>query len=198
MYQWNGFKEKMDHELDRKPNSTVHLSLLREGYKLDGNGIKKQLGFNSLKSVDYIAENNALALVEFSDLYSQQNVLLSLSKTLYKSQAISNKDTKQINKKLWQTIQKELTDKYKDTLLIIEQMQKNNFCSKLEEHYKNDETVKKYWIIVSPFHPDIKEENKPELARFLDNLKDNIATSLPNKWNIKVQIIFIENFSKPK
>ena len=158
----------MDHELSRKP-----------------------------KSIDYIASNESLALVEFTDLYSQQNDIIKQTGELYESN-FSNRQTRKINKKNWGTIQKELTDKYKDTCLIIEEMQKTALCVDLKAQYQDNLAPRKYWVIVAPFHPDIEEGNKEDLMRFLEKLKDNITTSLPKAWNVRVKIISINNFAMPK
>ena len=198
MQQWNDFKEKMEHEFDRKTSPYIHISLLKEGYKLDGQkGIKTNIGFNQYKSVDYIADTSLLALVEFSDLLSQQNSIMNQIQRL-KDSDFSNKDSREVSKSLRTKIQKELVDKYKDSLLIIEQMQKSSYCSQLAEQYQKNETLKEYWVVIAPFHPSIEKENRVELAKFLDQLKNNITTALPKVLNITVRIVFVHDFANPK
>jgi|GEM_PF-6138266 len=193
MEQWNEFKEKMDHEM-----SNVPISLLKEGYNLDDDkkGIKISIGFNALKAVDYIANNGSLAFVEFSDLYSQQNEIKKQIQTLKRSE-LEKSDKRKFIKKLGRTIQKELTDKYKDTHFIVSQMQKQKFCLKLDGQYRENETLKKYWIIVAPFHDSIADENKVEIARFIDSLESTVSRCLPPIWNVRVSIISINNFAMP-
>ncbi len=192
MEAWNAYREKMNHELDDTP---VRISLLVKGYKLDGeNGIKKAIGVDKLRSVDYIAENDSLTLVEFTDLYRQQDEILDLIRDLRNTHDLSKKNTRKVNKILRQSVLKELREKYLQTLLIIDEMQKIHFCNQLAERSNNQ----KYWIIVSPFHPAIAQENKSEMARFLDMLQNTLTTAFPKKWNIKVQIIVIEKFAIPR
>ncbi|NOQ63639.1 MAG: hypothetical protein GQ582_03925 [Methyloprofundus sp.] len=159
---------------------------------MDGEkGLKNDIKFDALKSVDYIELSKLserLILVEFSDLYSQTNEI-NKQITALKQCKLENSQKKAFLTKLGSTIQKELTDKYKDTRLIIEQMQHEKFYSELNLH----KTV--FYVVIAPFHKSIAKADKVEIARRLDDLESNIDRCLPGAWDVKVKLVSITQFS---
>ena len=83
MYCISTFLEPMNHEFDEHPQIIVP----RDGYKVDGEGIKKQCKLNTLKSVDYyeVHEKRGFLYVEFSDLIKQNAQINEKAKRISES-----------------------------------------------------------------------------------------------------------------
>lgn len=186
MQKWGSFKELMDHEI-----RWLNLQLTTQGYKLDGNnGIKIAIQFNNQKSVDYIADNPQLKLIEFSDLFRQQNEIPKKITAIHNSDSLDKKTKIELIKHENQKIKKELVDKYKDTINIIHEMLRQHPCLDLEAIYgtNHDMTTKYYHIIIAPFHENIEAQKQDELNRFINNLADQVTQCLPKQWNVRVHI----------
>ena len=187
MKSLNDFLELMDHEFGE-----IGIELGVYGLKVDGdnNGLKQHCNLNKLKSVDYIyKENNKFPLIEFSDIYRQQNAILAEIDQL-KSCDLSRSLRTDLVKERHKKILSELVQKFKDTLTIISKL--HNHISDIPENLQNQS--QEYRIVYAPFHPEIAEDKKQDLVRFLDRLKDNITTAIPNEMCERVRVIHIANF----
>lgn len=189
MQQWNSYKETMNHEM---VNVTTVLS--SAGYKIDEGkrGIKFNIGFDAFKAVDYIANNKTLDLIEFTDIYLQKQAIQNEFNAIKKLHAISSQTKRQLGAK----IQKELIDKYKDSISIITEMQNQNFCQKLHDQYGDQSICTNFIIVIAPFHRQVTPIDQVKLSRFITDLKSNLTRYFPDKWNVRVQILSISEFSK--
>lgn len=173
----------MNHEIPAHANIIVP----RQGYKVDGNGIKKTCNINTLKSVDYFEENekHGLLYVEFSDLYRQQ--LGQEEKiTRLKGSNLPKPDRKKILEHYYKEIHQELVNKYKDSLTINQLMRLK--LSNVPECFNS---LGKYVIVVAPID---NLDNRIEIVRFLENLKDKVSSSLPRELYSSVKIMPLNKF----
>jgi hypothetical protein len=188
MRSLNDFRERINHEFD-----DIAITLTIFGLKIDGDGLKKHCKLNALKSVDYIyPKNNKFPLVEFSDLARQKNQILQHITEIKSSQGLSSSLKRELILKKHKEVHTELVQKYKDTLTIISNLTK--YISDVPENLQNKN---KYYIVVAPFHAEIEDSRKPEIARFLDALKDKITLAIPDEIFVGVEVIRIEDFAKP-
>ncbi|MGJ0485663.1 MAG: hypothetical protein ACR65R_14220 [Methylomicrobium sp.] len=193
MQEWNLYKEIMLHEMDELENE-INLSI--SGYKLDKEGIKKFINCNQYKSVDYIADDELLSLVEFSDIYRQQNKIVDQIEDLTNSNADRDLTIEPIIKKLKASIRNELVQKFNDTISIVQQMLHINYCSELSDRYSSNHNLKRYLIIIAPFHHAIPTHRRVHLARLINQEEKNISSSLPKVINVQVKIVSLENFAE--
>lgn len=187
MRSFNDFSERMEHEF-----RDLELSLIVFGFKVDGEGLKKYCKLNELKSVDYIyKENNKFYLIEFSDLATQRND--NLKNIDYIKSSL--KENKALLKKQKETeyneINRELVQKYKDTLIIASTLK--NYLS----DFPSDLRLNKYCVIYAPFHKEVEENRKVEITRFLDMLQSKITQAIPDEIFCGVKVIPIEKFASP-
>jgi len=183
----NDFYEPMDHEFG---NIGIELKIF--GFKVDGDGIKKHCHLNQLKSVDYIyPENDDFPLVEFSDIYRQHNALLNDIQKIKCSSGLDSKLKTEFIKGKHNEINRELVQKYKDSLTIINQLK--DCLSDIPENLPH--RPQHYYVIVAPFHSEIEQARKHEIVRFLDDLKSKITQAIPDKIFIGVTVIPVHNFA---
>lgn len=176
------YLEKMDHEF-----SDLNLVLNKEGYRVDNGGIKDHCNLQSLKSVDYfyIISGKTL-LVEFSDIELQHDKITSDIRKIRSSDLDKQLKTVLV-KERHKEISKEICGKYKDTLIIKNQ---------LSDHFPDVPDCmrplsKEELVIVVN---NIKSQNKLEIARFYDSLRSKIITAIPKEMLGKVSFITIDFF----
>ncbi len=186
MYCISVFLECMDHEFP----DYGQISVPRRGYKVDGEGIKKKCKLNTLKSVDYyeIHDRHGFLYVEFSDLLKQESQLQERAQRLKESNLTKHDKTK-LRKDCFKEINKELVQKFKDSV-IIRSLMRDKIIN-LPEHFN---ATGAYVIVVTPLGEYEKEGKKGEVLRFLDILKDKIAQSIPIELYSKVRIIPLDTF----
>ena len=170
------FRELLDHEF---PDFS-HLNVNRYGYKVDGNnGIKSAIELNELKSVDYFLFEAGIEFLEFSDLFKQRE--LGLEKEARINESNLNKlEKKELKKSIQRVINKELIDKFKDTVHI-----KGKTDKEISDVPIQGIQVSKYIIVVAPINV---EQNKADFVRFLDDLKSNIISGLPSQFLAVIDI----------
>lgn len=186
------FLELMNHEFPAIP-----LTLNQMGYKVDGNdGIKKHCKLNDLKSVDYFCEQSAQSqntrclLIEFSDLSRQQSSILDKIVNIAKSDLPKSQKT-QIKKDYYKTIQKELVTKYKDSIHILNNMSDyiDDIPPALAGHHHT------FIIVVAPIDKAMPANKRVDIVRFLDELKDKVAQSIPDALYHRVRVSSLKAFS---
>ncbi|MDD2864564.1 MAG: hypothetical protein PHC99_07540 [Methylococcales bacterium] len=192
MRHWHTFKETMNHEME-----DVDINLSKKGYKLDGRqGIKLSIKVNQYKSVDYIADDVSLSLVEFSDLYRDQHRVNNALQEVLDSN-ITEDSVNMIKRTLESQVQKDLVSKFKDSISIIIQMQKINFCDELSHYTENNSRKSiKYVIVIAPFHPSIPNNKRVELARVISQLKNNVTSGLPQAINARANVILLDEYAR--
>ncbi len=175
----------MNHEF-----SNVHLSLITRGYKIDGYGIKDYCDLNNFKSVDYFyTEDKGYCLVEFSDLYRQQNDIANIIEQTRNSD-LDKKIKRNIIKQQHKKIHRELVEKFKDTCYIQKEFDK--YILKVPKELKV--CGQEYIIVISPLSPILSDERKTDLIRYMDDIKDKVANSIPDCIFGGVKLVSINTF----
>lgn len=187
---WDKFKETMNHEM-----KDVDINLSKKGYKFDGqNGIKKSIKVDQYKSVDYIADKCA-SLVEFSDLYRDRYGIDNKIEEVSNSN-LSEDSIRMIVRDFKDKTHRDLIAKFNGSIAIITHMQKIEFCNELERYTENN-TLKKYLIIIAPFfHHTIPENKRAGLARVISQLQNNVTSGLPQALNAKATIIPLDKYAE--
>lgn len=180
------FLENMDHELPEHNQIVVP----RQGYKVDGEGIKKRCNFNKFKSVDYYEnhDKHGLLYVEFSDLL-KQDCQIQASAQKVKESNLDRKEKGKIRKAFFKEINKELVQKYKDSVMIRILMR-----DKVENIPSCFENTGTFIIVVAPFDTARGQDHLIEVAKFFDTLKDKVADSLPTELFSSVKIVPLDKF----
>lgn len=179
------FLEVMDHEF-----RTVEIDHNKTGYRVDKVGIKRHCGYPQLKSVDYFHEKDErLFLVEFSDLASQHISILERIDQL-KASNLDKKQRSVFIKSLHREISSEMRDKYLQSLTILNKM------SDCIDELPDWALVNKgrLVIIVAPVSDDINDEQKTDIVRVLEKLKDDLTCSIPDDLFLSVKILPVHNF----
>lgn len=184
MNQWNDHRELMDHEV-----TWLTTKLTSYGYRIDGKrGIKSTIKFTELKSADYIADNENLTLIEFSDLLAQQDLINKKVAQIQKSRKANLPLPKsELIKIFTNEIDTELATKFKDTKFLIEEMQKLNPCAKITNAYHGSNTPTQYQILFAPPNKDTEKGSEIDNSRSFDQLANKVSQRLPNQWNVRVQ-----------
>lgn len=163
----------------------------RKAYRIDGeNGIKKHCQLQGLKSVDYYEDHSrhGFLMVEFSDLI-KQNEGLNLKISALRKSDIDKKEKNLLLKTYFNTINRELVDKFKDTQLIT---------SKISVHLKNIpaafSNTAEFIIVVAPLSNTIDKGKRIEILKFLDTLKDKVSQALPKQLYSRVKIMPLNSF----
>lgn len=181
------FLEKFNHEF----TDVEAINHDRKAYKIDGeNGIKKYCKLQELKSVDYYEDHckHGFLIIEFSDLI-KQNEGLNLKISALKNSNVDKKEKTLLLKTYFNTINRELVDKFKDTQIIT---------SKIGVHLENIpasfNNTAEYIIVVAPLSTTIEKGKRIEILRFLDTLKDKVSQALPKQLYSRVKIIPLNTF----
>lgn len=163
------------------------------GYKMDGNdGVRNLCFLTELKSVDYLhAKNEEFFLIEFTDLARQHSGILLKIETIKQSN-LNKKDQRDYIKGLSSEIQREMREKFIHSLQILHKV-KDHFINVPEQI---TDTLKAFLIVFANFDNDTTDEKKFEIARFIDNLKDNLSNSLPDQLYKEVKLIPLNNLVK--
>lgn len=182
--------ETMQHEI-----SGIDLDIKHQGYRVDGEaGIKKVVGLNHTKSVDYFhIQNHHCRFIEFSDLARGQEDLLGWQDSL---EQIDNKLHRNKFKKLLRPLLKhvtcdEMVTKFNDSTEIFNQ---------IPEHYLDlptaflDKQAKTFFIVHSPINDALPDEAKAEIIRFLSTLAAKISEHLEDEICHRVKLMLLEPF----
>lgn len=186
MYCISSFLENMDHEF---PNHT-QIIVPRNGYKVDGEGIKKKCQLNTLKSVDYyeVHEQRGFLYIEFSDLLRQDAQLQERAGRI-KDSNLTKKDKKKFRETCFKEIHKELVHKFKDSVMIRILMKDK--VKNIPEHF---EANGMYIIVVAPLDPQLEKDKAIEILKFLDTLKDKVSQGIPKEFYSSVKILPLDKF----
>lgn len=181
----SSFLETMDHEF----KEYEELELSRQGYKVDGEGIKKHCKLLNYKSVDYyhFDDKRGFMFVEFSDLLKQDAQIQEFIERIGNSD-LEKADKTTLRKLYHKSINKELVEKYKDSHVI-----KSILKSCLDNIPKFFEEKNFYCIVVAPMDK-LELIEKMERLRFLDILQAKVAGSLPSFTFTDVKIITLDQF----
>ncbi|MBO2680807.1 hypothetical protein I6M56_18400 [Shewanella algae] len=182
----SSFLENMEHEF---PNHT-QLNVNRNGYKVDGEGIKKKCRLDALKSVDYyeIHEKYGFLYVEFSDLLKQEIQIQERVERVNLSD-LSKRDKRDFLKRFFNEINRELVAKFKDSFIIRRMMPDN--ITNIPDEFDSQGT---FVIVIAPLAPQLKKEELIEITKFLDTLKDKVIHSIPRDMFTKVKVTTLDKF----
>lgn len=144
---------------------------------------------HTLKSVDYfsIHPKHGFLCVEFSDLIKQDIQIKQKIGNITESNLESGLK-KQLRKKFHKEIHQELVTKYKDSMHILQNINKTltNIPIKFYD-------TAKYVIVVAPID-DLEDSEKLDVYRFLDILKEKISCSLPPYMHNGIKVITLTKF----
>lgn len=180
----SNFYEQMDHEFPE----CLSISVSKEGYKVDGDGIKKHCKLN-LKSVDYyyFDEKKGFMFVEFSDLLKQDKDINTAIQRITESDLVP-RDKKTLRKYYYKLMNKELVDKYKDSFLI-----KNLMRASVENIPPFFDDNSFYCVIVAPIK-HLEKHEQIEIAKFITTLQAKLSNSLPKGLFTNVKVIPLDHF----
>ncbi|ELI5379864.1 MULTISPECIES: hypothetical protein [Vibrio harveyi group] len=186
MYCISTFLEPMNHEFDEHPQIIVP----RDGYKVDGEGIKKQCKLNTLKSVDYyeVHEKRGFLYVEFSDLIKQNAQINEKAKRISESN-LPPKDKAAIRKSYFKEIHQELVAKYKDSVTIRNLIPE--YIDNIPEAFQDKG---EYIIVIAPIDSSLEKSKLVEIAKFVETLKDKVAQGIPKDLFTNVKVVNLEKF----
>ncbi len=164
------------------------ISVDKDGYKIDGKGIKYFLKAN-LKSVDYYYhdDDDGFTFVEFSDLFRQDTYIKDKIERLGNSSLIP-KDKKDLRKYYYKLMNKELVEKYKDSVLIKTSMKE--LIINIPSYFDNNG----FYCVVVPPIGHLEKHKQIEIAKFLTNLKNKLTLSLPVGLSNGVKVIPLNYF----
>ncbi|MDC4880059.1 hypothetical protein NRA10_19215 [Acinetobacter baumannii] len=181
----SSFLEDMDHEFREYDD----IKLVKQGYKVDGDGIKKYCELLNYKSIDYyhFDDKRGFMFVEFSDLLKQDAQIQQFIERIGESD-LAKADKTTLRKYYHKLMNKELVEKYKDSYLI-----KSILGSYLDNipSFFNDKSF--YCIVVAPMN-NLELIERMERSRFLDILQAKVAGSLPSATFTDVKIITLDKF----
>lgn len=183
----NDFCEPLDHEFDE-----LNLVLKAHGAKLDGeDGLKLYCKLNKFKSVDYLfSGKSGYYFLEFSDIAKQKDDLILRADLIKKIKDLPSKEKRRLVKSFHKTINEEVVSKYKDTCHIFIHA-KQHVCNVPE----TVDTGCHLFIVFSPLD-DRFADNKTEIIRFLDNMKDKITQAIPDPIFKQVSVLSIDQFER--
>lgn len=183
----SNFFEEMDHEFPHHNSTMVN----RQGYKVDGQGIKKHCKLN-LKSVDYYHFDSVrgFMFVEFSDILRQDQDIKGAIQRITESDLVP-RDKKTLRKYYYKLINRELVDKYKDSFLI-----KNIIKGSLANIPKYFDENSFYCVVVAPID-HLEKHEQIEVAKFLTTLQAKIANSLPIGLFTDIKVVPLNRFCIP-
>jgi len=176
------FLEEIDHEFQDFREFKVN----RKAYRVDRNGIKAYCQLNAMKSVDYYEDhqNKSFLVVEFSDLIKQdQQIALKVQELLD-----SNLDKRlktEIRKNYYNEINRELIQKYKDSLHI-----KNTMSTCIKNIPQSFNGIADFVVVVAP----IDEKNRIDIVRFIEQLKAKLCTGLSKGMVKNIHIVPLDHF----
>ena len=189
MWSINEFCEPLDHEF-----SGIGPIKKLTGVRLDEDwGVKQYCELQALKSADFLVLlKSKHAFLEFSDIGRQIDQTLEDIKAIKKSN-VSSALTRSLSKNLRTKINQEARGKYIDTCAIFSSI------SNLENQKLHDMPPVslgcKFIIVYAPFSQ--KLQNSPaDLARVIDQMQNNLTTSIPDEMFHGVEVITLEVFRK--
>ncbi|MCK0911587.1 hypothetical protein [Acinetobacter pittii] len=181
------FEEVMNHEF---PHHTS-ISVPKQGYKVDGKGIKDHCKLNKLKSVDYyhFDSKRGFFFIEFSDLLRQDIDIKTAIERITNSNLIP-RDKKTLRKYYYKLMNKELVSKYNDSFIIKTMMV--NYINNIPSFFEQNSS---YCIVVTPID-HLETHEQIEIAKFLTTLEAKIMNSLPTGLFTDVKVIPLNRFCK--
>lgn len=184
----NDFLEELDHKFKDVFPLTGHY-----GFKLDEQrGIKQYCGKQSLKSVDYLVSNEEKHhFVEFSDIGRQIDAMFNEIAAIRELPELDKNFKKRLFKNIKSSVNNEARDKYKDTCTIF---------FHIDDCLSDAPSIPKgckFVIVYSPLDGHLKN-SKIEIVKFIDMMKTNLTTSLPDDMCHGVQIIPIDVYAISK
>lgn len=189
MRSFEDFRESLDHEFkDVEPIVGLY------GIRLDKNdGIKATFGLQDLKSADYFTNlKRSDVILEFSDIGRQ------IDKTITDIAEVKQSDmSKQLKRKLSGDLRKELgqeaRDKYKDTCLLFSTL-RDQFQDKVTGVPELSDGCK-FIVVYAPFRADLSN-SKIDIVRFIEVMKDNLVTMIPDELCNKVEVLTLDIFKR--
>lgn len=181
----SSFLEDMDHEFREYDG----IKLVKQGYKVDGDGIKKHCELLNYKSVDYyhFDDKRGFMFVEFSDLLKQDLQIQQFIERIGESN-LAKSDKTTLRKLYHKSMNKELVEKYKDSLIIKSVL--GSHLDNIPSFFNNNCF---YCIVVAPMD-NLELIERIERLRFLDILQAKVAGSLPSTTFTDVKIITLDQF----
>lgn len=181
------FLETMDHEF---PN--IELQVNKAGYKVDGNdGIKKQCGLNNLKSVDYFyLYDRKFFVIEFSDFLRQRIAILNDVEAI-KETTLDKNQKKRLVKEHHKKIHKELVEKYKDSVHILNLM--GRYSDQIPAEFA--EQGRAFLIVVPPILQHLPPAKRVQMLRYLKELRDKVSQAIPDDIYQTVKLVFVDQFA---
>jgi hypothetical protein len=186
----------VDHlEVMRHEICGLDFTLEHQGYRVDGDqGIKKVVGLNNGKSVDYFhIQNRRCRFIEFSDLARGQEDLLGWQESLDQitNNLHRNKFKKLLKPGLRDDTLNEMVAKFKDSRDIF---------NKIPDFYEQppaaflDDDAKTFYIVHVPINDELPDADKAEIARFLTTLQAQISGSLEDEICDRVKLVLLAPF----
>jgi len=187
----------MDHEIEN-----IDHQIIREGYRVDGdNGIKKIVGLNKRKSIDYfyIQKNEAgeeCFFVEFSDLARGVEDCSELYDVALGESSVSSEFSEFSKKKLKKMLKNSIPDEFVSKF--------NGSCSifyKISDFFSDVPSVftvnnaKTFCIVYAPINESLSDGEKSRIIRVLANLKCQISDRLDNDLCDEVELCLLSDFS---
>lgn len=183
----SNFEEVMNHEFPH------HTSIIvpKQGYKVDGKGIKNHCKLNNLKSVDYyhFDSKRGFFFIEFSDLLRQDVDIKTAVERITRSNLVP-RDKKTLRKYYYKLMNKELVSKYNDSFIIKTLM--INHINNIPSFFSENSS---YCIVVSPID-HLENHKQIEIYKFLTTLEAKIMNSLPIGLFTDVKVIPLNRFCK--
>lgn len=179
----SNFLEEIDHEIPDYSNLKVN----RNAYRVDGNeGIKVHCQLNAMKSVDYYEDHQkkGFLIVEFSDLIKQDNEIALKIQEL-KDSNLDKRLKIEIRKRYYNDINRELVQKFKDSLQI-----KNLMYTHITNIPQSFSGLADFVVVIAPFD----QHNRIDVIRFMDQLKTKLYTGLSKSLVKKIHVVPLNDF----
>ena len=189
MWSINEFCEPLDHEFrDIAPITGLY------GVRLDEKwGVKQFCDLQTLKSTDFLVLlKGKHAFLEFSDIGSQIDRTLEDIKAVEESN-LSKARKRSLSKKFRTEVNQEARDKYKDTCMLFSRIA--NIESKKLHDAPPVSKGCKFIIVYAPFREEL-QSSPADLARVIDQMQNNLATSIPDEMFYGVEVITLDAFRK--
>ncbi len=178
--------ESLNHEFCDNISEIQHL-----GYRVDGSdGIKKVVGLNKRKSVDYFCIiKEHCQFVEFSDLARGQEDLLGIGNVI---DEIKKKFHRcKLHKLLKQDSKRELVEKFKDSKDIFHKIPE---CyNDIPEPFSNN-NAKVFYIIYAPINDQLLDSDKATINSYLRRLKSQVSEGLDDDICERVKLLVLKSF----
>lgn len=187
MKSFNDFRELLDHEF-----RNVEPLVSMYGIRLDkSDGVKEAFGLQDLKSADYFANIKDTDIVlEFSDLGSQVDRVLNQIAEIKKSD-ISSGLKKEVAGNFRKSVAQEARNKYVSTCLLFSTLRDN--CQDRVTDVPELPDGCKFIVVYAPFRDELSTSDT-DIARFIEYMRDNLVTMIPDEICNKVEVLPLDLF----